>query len=340
MVHNHKVKGFTLFGTVALAVTGLALTATAAPIPKDTVFSTYADNNASDPTAPQVVMLTKDSDPTGFAFVDPNPGGDRAWLAPIGFGPDGHLYLAIASQNGTLLDLTSGGDRSKAGPIAKGIFADLPHKISGMAFDAEGNVYLSMSEADDSSLSGNLYPISRVALKTGTVSHLKGTVDHAKGLAIRPDANKNEILYIVEGNTGKVLTYNLTTDTPGDKPLATGFPAILDHGSGQIAFDPRGKLFVSWQMDPTDVTTGAVFDITNGGDFSDFTKTPPVLMMNDFKTDVNGMAFDSKNNLYMGGDNHFTFVSPFDATKGTFGDFVQYANDNGGGDSESVAIAP
>ncbi len=340
MVHDHKWKGLALFGTAALAVAGLALTASAAPIPKDTVITTYADNNASDQSAPQVVMLTKDSDPTGLAYVDPNPGGDRAWLAPIGFGPDGHLYLAIASQNGTLLDLTAGGDRSKDKPVATGIFPILPHKISGMAFDAEGNVYLSLSEPEDSSLVGNLYPISRVELKTGKVSQLKSTYNAAKGLAIRPDANKNEILYIVEGNTGKVLTYNLTTDTPGDKPLATGFPAIADHGSGQLAFDPRGKLFVSWQMDPSDVTTGAVFDITNGGDFSDFTKTPPVVMMNDFKTDVNGMAFDSKNNLYMGGDNHFTFVSPFDAAKGTFGDFVQYANDNGGGDAETVTIAP
>ena len=42
----------------------------------------------------------------------------------------------------------------------------------------------------------------------------------------------------------------------------------------------------------------------------------------------------------MGGDNHFTYFSPFDATKGTFGDFEQCANDNLGGDSESVAIAP
>src|SRR5436190_15839370 len=113
MVHNHKWKGFALCGTAALAVAGLAVTASAA-IPKDTVVTTYADNNATDQTLPQIITLNKDADPTGFAFINPNPGGDRAWLAPIGFGPDGHLYLAIASQKGTLLDLTEGGDRSSS----------------------------------------------------------------------------------------------------------------------------------------------------------------------------------------------------------------------------------
>jgi hypothetical protein len=337
MVHTHKWKGFALIGTVALAVTGLALTAVAASFPKDTVITSYADNNgpAGDP---QIVVLKKDGDPAGFATVD--PGSDRAWLAPIAFGPDGHLYLALATNKGTLMDVSDGGDRSAAKPLATGIFPELPHKISGMAFDAEGNVYLSLSETEDGNLSSNLYPISRVELKTGKVSQLKGAFDHAKGLAVRMNADKKEILYIAEGNTGRVLTYNLTDDKLDDKPLATGFPKILDHGMGQLAFDQRGKLFVSWRMDPDDKNSGAVFDITNSGDFSDFTKTPPILKAADFTTDVNGIAFDSKNNLYMGGDNHFVYVSPFDATKGTFGEFVQYANDNGGGDCESVAIAP
>jgi hypothetical protein len=179
-----------------------------------------------------------------------------------------------------------------------------------------------------------------VELKTGKVSQLKGTFNHAKGLTVRPDANKNEILYIAEENTGKILTYNLTTDKLDDKPLATGFPPIPDHGSAALAFDPRGHLFVSWRMDPADNTTGAIFDITNGGDFSDFTKTKPILLMSAFTTDENGLAFDSKNNLYMGNDGTLMEFSPFDATKGTFGDFAPYGNDNGGGDCETVAVAP
>jgi hypothetical protein len=339
MVLKHKWKGFALFGTVALAVPGLALTASAVTFPKDTVVTTYADNNGT-AGDPQIVMLKKDSDPTGIATVD--PGTDRAWIAPVAFSPAGHLYVAMATKNGTLLDVTAGGDLTSASvkPIAQGFFPVLPHKIGGLAFDAEGNAYLSLSEPEDGSLKGTLYPISRVELKTGKVSKLNATFNAAKGLTVRPDANKNEILYIAEENTGRVLTYNLTTDKLDDKPLATGFPSLTDHGSAAIAFDPRGHLFVSWRMDPSDNTTGAIFDITNGGDFSDFTKTKPILLMSAFTTDQNGMAFDSKNNLYMGGDNHFMFVSPFDATKGTFGEFVQYANDNGGGDCETVAIAP
>jgi len=340
MVHNHKWKGFALFGTIALAVTGLALTASAA-IPKDTVVTTYADNNATDQTLPQVITLNKDADPTGFAFVNPNPGGDRAWLAPIGFGPDGHLYLAIASQNGQLLDLTEGGDRSASTPIAKGLFSVLPNKMAAMAFDAEGNAYVSLSETSDSSLVDNSYPIARVELKTGKVSQIKGTYSHARGLVIRPDANKNEILYIFEAGTGKILTYNLTTDTPGDKPLATGFPVILDHGMGQLAFDQNGKLILGQRMDPDDKYTVGIFEISSsGGDFSDFTKTPPLLAPTDFAADVNGLAFDSKNNMFVGGDNHITFTAPFDASTGKWGDFVPYAPDNGGGDAETVAIAP
>jgi hypothetical protein len=342
MVHDHKWKGFALFGTVALAVAGLTLTASAAPLPKDTIITTFADNNASDQTAPQVVVLTKDGDPTDFAFVNPNPGNDRGWLAPIGIGPDGHVYLAIASQNGQLLDLTAGGDRSKDAPIAKGFLATLPHKMASMAFDAEGNVYIPLSEPEDGTLAGTPYPIYRIELKSGKVSTLKGTYNSARGLLITTDANKNEIMYIVEAGTGKILTYNLTTDTPGDKPFATGFPVILDHGMGILAFDKRtpAHLMLTYRMDPNDNTTGAVFDVSNGGDFSNFAKTPPILTGFSFTTDCNGFVFDSKNNMYIGGDNHFTFVSNYDATKGTWGDFNQYANDNGGGDCESLAIVP
>jgi len=345
MVHDHKMKGFALFGTVALGVAGLALTASAAPtapIPKDTVITSYADNNATDQTAPQVVMLTKDSDPTGFAFV--NPGTDRAWLAPLGFGPDGHLYLAMATQNGTLVDVTAGGDRSTAKPIASGFFPALPHKLGGMAFDAEGNVYLTLESTEDENSNGAnpslTLPIARVNLTTGAKSTLNGAFNHAKGLAIKANADKSETLYIAEENTGKILTYNLTTDKLDTKPFATGFPPITDHGMAALAFDPRGKLFATWRMDPNDNTTGAVFDITNGGDFSNFTNTPPILLATEFTTDENGLVFDSKNNMYVGGDNHFTFVSALDATTGKFGDFTQYANDNGGGDCESIAIAP
>jgi len=341
MLLTHKRKGLVLFGTTAVAVAGLAVVASAAPIPKDTVITTHADNNSGDPDASQIILLNKDGDPTGFAHVD--PGTDRVWLAPIGIGPDGHLYLAMATGNGSLLDVSEGGDRSTAKPLATGIFTVLPRKVGGMAFDAEGNVYLSLTETQAEHDDGNhavTYPIVRVNLKTGQKSTLNALFDHATGIAIRKDANNQEILYVAEVNAGRVRTYNLTTDKLDDKPLATGFPGRPDHGIAAMAFDPRGRLFVAWRMDPDDDHQNGIFDITNGGDFSDFTRTPPVLMATEFAADLNGLAFDSKNNLYIGGDNHYTFYSPFDAAKGTFGDLSEYANDNLGGDSESVVVAP
>lgn len=344
MVQTHKMKGFALFGTVALAVTGLALAANAAPFPKDTVVTSYADNNGN-AGDPQIVMLTKGADPTGYATVD--PGSDRAWLAPIAFGPDGHLYLVMATKNGTLLDISAGGDLTSATvkPIASGFFPALPHKTGGIAFDAEGNAYVTLESTEDENSNGadpNLtMPIARINLKTGAKSTINGMFNHAKGLVVRADpTSKDEILYIAEENTGKILAYDLTTDKLNATPFATGFPPITDHGMAALAFDQRGHLMATWRMDPNDNTTGAVFDVSAGGDFSNMTKTPPLLTGFPFSTDENGLIFDSKNNMYIGGDNHFTFVSQFDATKGKWGDFSQYANDNLGGDCESVAIAP
>jgi hypothetical protein len=322
---------------LALYVAGWTLPAPAplhAAIAKDTVFTTYADN-----TSPTIMMLQKDKDPVEFATI--NPGDDGQWVAPLGFGPNGHLYVGSRGNMGALWDITNGGDRSSDKPVATGIFSAVPHKIGGIAFDAEGNAYLSIGQTEDGSLNDMPYPISRVDLKTGKVTHLNAMFDHAWGLAIRKDANNNEILYIAEGNKGRVLTYNLTTDKLDDKPLATGFTPFKDHGCCQLAFDPRGHLFTMWRLDPDDENGGGLFDITNGGDFSNMTKTPPMAMYPN-RMDVQGLAFDSKNNVLLGGDNtNVVWFSPFDATKGKFGDFVQFtSSDNGGGDCETVAVAP
>jgi hypothetical protein len=339
MALNHKWKGIALFGTLGLAVAGWALTPAplhAAAIPSGTVFTTYADNSG---IAGAILMLEKDKDPVQFGMLDPGTEGN--WVAPIGFSPDGHLYLGSKAGNGSIYDVTAGGDRSADKPITTGMFPVLPHKMAGMVFDAEGNAYVSMGQAEDSTDNQKPYSIVRVNLKTGAKSNLNGTFDHAWGLVIRPDANKNEILYIAEGNQGRVLTYNLTTDKLDAKPLATGFPHFTDHGAMTLAFDPRGHLFTMWRLDPNDENGGGVFDITNGGDFSDITKTPPAIMYPN-RMDVNGMVFDSKNNLLFGGDNtNQVWISPFDASTGKFGDFVPFTStDNGGGDTETVTIVP
>jgi hypothetical protein len=346
MVLEHKGKGFALLGLAALAVAGLATPSAAQqPIPSGTVFTTYADNGTG--TGPgTVVMLEPNKDPIPFGMFDPGSDFSSPWAAPIGVGPDGHVYVVSKMNKGSIWDITKGGDLTAAStkPLATGFWSDEPHKIGGIAFDAEGNAYLSLGETqpeDDGSPDPRLTePIVRVNLKSGKVSQLNGRYNHAWGLAIRPDANKNEILYIVEGNTGRVLTYNLTTDKLDAAPFATGFPTPgTDHMSGALAFDPRGHLFVAWRMDPTDDTTGGLFDITNGGDFTNAT---PALLMSTFKTDVNGLVFDANNDAIMGGDNSFVvWMSPFDPKTGKFGDFVDYTGSgSGGGDNETMAIVP
>jgi len=349
MVHDHKWKGLAFFGTVALTVAGLAFSASADPIPHGAVFTTYADNSTG--TGPgTVVMLQQGKDPVPFGMFDPGSDFSSPWAAPIGVGPDGHVYVVSKMNKGSIWDITNGGDLTSVTaashkPLATGFWTVEPHKIGAIAFDAEGNAYLTLGqtqEEDSASSDPNLRePIVRVNLKTGAVSNLIGLYNHAWGLAVRPDANKNEILYIVEGGTGSVLTYNLTTDKLDAKPFATGFPLSTDHLSGAIAFDQRtpSHLFVAWRMDPNDNTTGGLFDITAGGDFS---KATPALLMSTFKTDVNGLVFDANNNAIMGGDNSFVvWMSPFDPKTGKFGDFVDYTGSgSGGGDNETMAIVP
>jgi hypothetical protein len=173
------------------------------------------------------------------------------------------------------------------------------------------------------------------------VTALPGEYDHARGLAIATTADKKEILYIVEAGTGRVLTYNLTDNLPGEKPLATGFPPLTDHVAGSIAIDPRGRIMLLWRMNPNDANTadensGGLFDITNGGDFSDFVKTPP-LVRTQFPLDVNQFAFDSQNYLYFpGSDSRTVWVCSFQGD--VFFQAVAYSVNVG--NCEACAVAP
>jgi hypothetical protein len=325
---------------LALCITAWALAAPAslqaAPIPKDTVLAT--DTNDSGHT--EIWLLQEGKDPEVFATIDPGTNG-TPWVGPLAFGPGGRLFVASIGENGTLWDVTAGGDRSKDKPVAKGLFTDAPLKLCGLVLDAAGNAYLSLSEAADPGANKKPHPIVRVDTKTGSVTALPGEYNHARGLAIAANADKKEILYIVEAGTGRVLTYNLTDNIPGDKPFASGFPPMADHAAGSIAVDPRGHIFVLWRMNPNDANTadensGGFFDITNGGDFSDFAKTPP-LVRTQFRLDVNQIAFDSQNYLYIAGnDSRVVWVSNFQ------GDafFQALAYSANVGDCEAVTVAP
>jgi glucose/arabinose dehydrogenase len=321
-------------------ITGWALAVPAsvhaAPIPKDSIFAT--DTNDSGHT--EIWRLQEGQDPAVYATINPGTTG-TPWVGPLAFGPNGHLYVASIGENGTLWDVTAGGDLSADKPVAKGLFKDAPQKLCGLVFDAAGNAYLSLSEAAESAANRQPHPIVRVDTKTGSVTELPVAYDHARGLAIATTADKKEILYIVEAGTGRVLSYNLTDNQPGDKPLATGFPPMADHVPGSIALDPRGHLFVLWRMNRDDANTadensGGLFDITNGGDFSDVSKTPP-LVKTQFRMDVNQMAFDSQNYLYLtGNDSKTVWVSPFQGD--VFFQALAFAVNVG--NCDAIAIAP
>jgi hypothetical protein len=335
MVLTQKSKGLVVLGSVAVAVAGLALTrpgeAQTPPIPKDTIFATDAQNTSGSGFV--VWKLEKGKDPEIWATVNPHDDPDvQPWLAPLAFGPNGHLYLMSKGNSGTLLDVTRKGDLTADKPLATKIFSVEPTKMVAMVFDTAGNAYISNSEV-------GRQPIAKVDPNSGKVSYLKGDYDGPRGLAIRKDANNKEILYIVEGATGTVFTYNLTDDQPGDKPFAMGFPGQADHQGGSLAFDPRGHLLLHWKMDPDDDHSGGVFDITAGGDFHDFTKTPPVVL-SPMRMDVNKMSIDSKNNIYLGGDNtNVTWVSTFNPATGKFSDFEELTAATQG-EAETTAVAP
>jgi hypothetical protein len=297
---------------VALSTVGWALArlaplhAQTAPIPKDTIFE--ASTNTSDHN--EIWKVTPGKEPTVFANVNPgdDPGnGEYPWICPIGVGPNGHLYVVTDANSGTLWDVTAGGDRTSDKPHATAIFKEQPSKLCGMAFDAAGNVYISSSEQ-------GAQPIMKVTL-AGQISALKGTYNEPKGLAVKKDANNKEVLYIVQAGDATVQTYNLTDDQPGTQAFAKGFTQLDNHVPGSIVVDHLGHILVLWRTrsddaNNADENSGALFDITNGGDFS--SATP--LVKTQFRMDVNQMAVDSQNNVYIAGnDSHTCWMSKFDS---------------------------
>jgi hypothetical protein len=324
MMHKGKVMG--VVGAIALGVGWMALRTPAAtnPFPKDTIFATNSDTNDTD----VLYKIGADGTAEQFATVTAGlPEGVRHWFCPIGFAPNGHLYIVSVGGNGSLWDVTDGGDRSADKAFATGLFTSVGGKVCGLAFDAAGNAYVSNSE-------NGKQAIARVA-SDGKISALPVQYDRPRGLAIRKDADNKEILYIAEGGSGSILTYNLTDDKPGDKPLATGFVKVDNHQPGSVVVDPRGRVLVLWKRDPDDSNSGAVFDVTDGGDFA--SKDPVLDLGGAIRMDVNEMAVDSKNNLYIASDGSGeVYMSPF--VDGKFGDIESFAS--GMGDCEAVAIAP
>jgi WD40 repeat protein len=308
---------------LSLCVMGLALMASppacAGPFPKDTIFAT-ATNTAD----LNVIWMVSDTGIKEFARIPPGDESDP-WIGPLAFSPSGDLYVVTrfdTNNTGALWKVTKGGDLTSDKPMAVGLFPEgASKKYGGLVFDPAGNAYIANGDSGT-----DPQPILRVD-PTGKVTQLTGVFENPHGLAVL-----NDTLYIGESNTGRVLAYNLKDNTV--KPFATGFVQGTDHVASQLAVDPRGHLLVLWKVDPDDEHTPGLFDITAGGDFAG--KSP--IAKGTFRLDMNQIAVDSKNNVYVAGnDSHRVWISRFSADK--FADFVEL---NGGdvGDSEAIAIAP
>lgn len=242
-------------------------------------------------------------------FATLNAGG---WIGPLVSRGDGSLFAVTNANNGSLWDITAGGDLTQATPVASNLFPMGLGFLEGLAFDANGNAYISNSEI-------GLQQIAVVA-PDGSTSFLPDQFNNPSGLAVL-----NQVLYIAEGGAGRVVTRDLTAGST--TVFATGFSSGQTHISAQLAVDQRGRLLLLWSAG----MGSGLFDITDGGNFAGQAPLVPAV----FGIDVNQIAVDSANNVYAAGDGSGgVFISLFDGT--TFGPFQAFASELG--DTESVAV--
>ncbi len=151
--------------------------------------------------------------PVYFATV---PAGTTPapWVGPMGVRGDGHLFAVTNANGGSLWDITTGGDFTLSTPVASNIFGASLSYPEGLAFDSSNNAYTTNSEAGSQQ-------IAKVT-SGGTVTYLTGTFNNARGLVVIGNT-----LYIAEGGTGKVLAYDLTSNTVST--FAYGFVSGSDH---------------------------------------------------------------------------------------------------------------
>ncbi|MBI5514425.1 MAG: hypothetical protein HY909_11695 [Deltaproteobacteria bacterium] len=237
------------------------------------------------------------------------------WLGPLHGTRDGRLLAATNALGGSLWDVTAGGDLTGARPLARDLFTGSLAYIEGLANDEDGNLFLSNGD-------GGRQRVVRVS-SAGAASPLPGMYDNPTGLWVC-----GRVLLISEGGAGRVLSHDLVTGV--DTPYARGFRPAGTHISGQLHVDHRGRVLVLWS---TAAAGTGLFDITGGGDFATARPVVPY----PFAIDVNQIAIDASNNIYVAGDGGgVLYVSRFRA--GAFAPFEVFAR--GLGDTESVAVGP
>lgn len=240
---------------------------------------------------------------------------DEGWIGPLLIAPDGHVYAGTNANDGSIFDITPGGNLQNATPIATNL-GDWP---STLVMDSGGNLYTTAEQID-----GQIRKIT----PEGEVSRFGPAINAGGGIALDEAAN---VLYLAEGTTGSVHRVDLTTGA--STVFATGFLRNTDHFSGQIVRTRQGRLYMLWGFREAN---HGLFDITSGGDF---TGAVPVTAKNAFRLDVNQMTIGPNDDIYMAGNNNkHVFRAPFIPATQSYGPTTAWALNLG--DNESIAIFP
>jgi hypothetical protein len=246
------------------------------------------------------------------------------WLGPMLLTTDGKFYVATNAQNGSIWEISAGGDFTAMQPIAANAFPSGLTYVEGMARDASGVFYVSNSEA-------GMTHIAKVTpgADGGVSEALPTAFDDPTGLVVC-----GGVLLIAEGNAGRVVAHDLASGA--ESVWASGFAMASSHISAQMVVDQRGHLLINWKNAGASATQG-IFDITAGGDFS--MATPLVSVGGAFSTDVNEIAVNAANDIFAAGNGGGAMhVARAMGDAGTWAPFVVFAT--GLGDTESVGIGP
>ena len=268
------------------------------------------------------------------------PGGE--WIGGLATSADGRLFALTNAENGSLWDITAGGDFTREQPRARALFAgarpDGNPLSRGLAFDAEGNAYAIVGRDDRGD-----QPIVKVT-PDGTVSQLPVAFYRPRGLVVREG-----VLYVTQYEKGQVIAVDLATSEA--REFASGFagsPAIAgvyEVSVPDLAVDPRGRLLLLWEtVDPGPLGAlcckePGVFDITDGGDFAGRVGLVRAWRLSGGTGPDGPLAVDGANNVYAasGGDDGWVYVSRFGGE--AFAEFEPLARVPGGRATRTTGLA-